>query len=134
MAALILTERYRERMTGMFSGYDRIVITGAVPGVCYAAGMTRFLYSRGMRIFDYARLAEPLRDRVCACALAASAGVEIEPITKAPIRQEEVVAKVLARRGEVPGLVHVISAMESAAGGVLHRSDVSLGHAACALV
>ena len=115
MAAQMLTERYRERMTGTLSCYDRIVITGTLPGVCYAGGMTSFLYSRGIRIFDYARFAEPLRDRVRACAqaLAASAGVEIEPIAKAPIRNEEVVAKVLARRGEAPGLVHVISAMEA---------------------
>ena len=83
-------------MVGTLSCYDRIVITGTVPGVCYDGGMTSFLYSRGIRIFDYARFAEPLRDRVRACAqeLAASAGVEIEPIAKAPIRKEEVVAKV----------------------------------------
>jgi len=115
MAAQMLTERYRERMAGTLSCYDRIVITGTLPGVCYAGGMTSFLYSRGIRIFDYARFAEPLRDRVRACAqaLAASTGVEIEHIAKAHIRKEEVVAKVLARRGEVPGLVHVISAMEA---------------------
>ena len=31
--------------------------------------MTSFLYSRGIRIFDYARFAEPLRDRIRAAAL-----------------------------------------------------------------
>ncbi len=55
------------------------------------------------------------RDRVRerAAALAAAAGIKIEPIAKSHIRKEDVVARVLAARGEHPGLVHVISAMEA---------------------
>lgn len=112
-----LTERYRDRLAGVLSCYDRIVITGTLPGACYAQGMTSFLYSRGIRIFDYARFAEPLRERIRARAQeeCAEAGIEIEHINKPHIRKEEVVAKVLGRRGGHPGLVHVISAMESCA-------------------
>jgi hypothetical protein len=113
--AQMLTERYRDRLLGVLSCYDRIVITGTLPGICYAAGMTSFLYAKGIRIFDYARFAEPLRDRIRERAeqLAAEQGARIEYIAKAHIRKEEVVAKVLATRGEHPGLVHVISAMEA---------------------
>jgi hypothetical protein len=112
-----LTERYRDRLSGVLSCYDRIVITGTLPGACYAGGMTSFLYSRGIRIFDYAHFAEPLRERIRVCAQEActEAGIEIEHINKSHIRKEEVVAKVLARRGDHPGLVHVISAMEACA-------------------
>jgi len=111
----MLTERYRDRMVGVLSCYDRIVITGTLPGACYAGGMTSFLYSRGIRIFDYARFAEPLRERIRARAqeACAEAGIQIEHINKPHIRKEEVVAKVLARRGDHAGLVHVISAMEA---------------------
>jgi hypothetical protein len=111
----MLTERYRERLHGVLSCYDRIVITGTLPGICYAAGMTSFLYAKGIRIFDYARFAEPLRERIRERAeqLAAEQGARIEYIAKTHIRKEEVVAKVLAARGEHPGLVHVISAMEA---------------------
>ena len=113
--AQMLTERYRERLHGVLSCYDRIVITGTLPGICYAAGMTSFLYAKGIRIFDYARFAEPLRERIRQRAeqLAAEQGARIEYIAKTHIRKEEVVAKVLAARGEQPGLVHVISAMEA---------------------
>jgi hypothetical protein len=111
----LLTERYRERLAGVLGCYDRIVITGTLPGACYAGGMTRFLYASGVRIFDYPQFAAPLRDRVRerAAALAAAAGIKIEHIAKSHIRKEDVVAKVLAARGEHPGLVHVISAMEA---------------------
>ena len=44
---------------------------------------------------------------------AAQAGISIEHIAKSHIRKETVVAKVLEARGDHPGLVHVISAMEA---------------------
>ena len=111
----LLTERYRERLAGVLSCYDRIIITGTLPGACYARGMTAFLSARQIRIFDYPRFAEPLRDRVRerAAELAAAAGLTIEHIGNSRIRKEDVVAEVLAARGDHPGLVHVISAMEA---------------------
>ena len=110
-----LTERYDDRIAGVLSCYDRLVITGTVPVICYAEGMTRFLYAKGIRIFDYPEFAMKLRDRVrdVAASLAATAGVTIEHIAKSHIRKEEVVARVLAQRGDHPGLVHIISAMET---------------------
>jgi hypothetical protein len=111
-----LTERYDDRIAGVLSCYDRVVITGTLPTVCYAEGMTRFLHASGIRIFDYPAFAQTLRDRVCdgAAALAAT-GATIEHLAKSHIRKEEVVQRVLKQRGDHPGLVHIISAMESCA-------------------
>ena len=60
----LLTERYRERLAGVLSCYDRIIVTGTLPGACYAKGMMGFLSARQIRVFDYPRFDEPLRDRV----------------------------------------------------------------------
>jgi hypothetical protein len=110
-----LTKCYEDRLVGVLSCYDRVVITGTLPGACYAAGMTSFLNANDIRIFDYPRFAEPLRERIRARAqeLTSAAGLTIEHIAKAHIRKEEVVAAVLKERGDHPGLVHVISAMEA---------------------
>jgi hypothetical protein len=110
-----LTDRYRDRLRGTLSCYDRMVVTGTLAQVCYAQGMTAFLKARGIRIFDYPRFAEPLRDAIRSRAreVAEAAGLEIEHIAKSHIRKEDVVAKVLRRRGDHPGLVHIISAMEA---------------------
>ena len=110
-----LLERYGDRIAGVLTCYDRMVITGTLPGACCAAGMTSFLNAKGIRIFDYPKFAEPLRDRIRANAeaMAASAGVRIQFIAKAHIRKEAVVAEVIKTRGEHPGLVHVISVMEA---------------------
>jgi hypothetical protein len=113
----MLTTRYSENLLGVLSCWDRIMITGTLPGACFADGMTSYLHWRGIRIFDYPQFALPLRERIRANAqaLAAEQGVTIEHIAKAHVRKEDVVAKVLAARGDAPGLVHVISAMETCA-------------------
>ena len=113
--ASALIERYDDRISGVLSCYDRVVVTGTLPTVCYADGMTRFLYARQIRIFGYPEFAVTLRDKVreAAASLAAEAGVAIEHVAKSRVRKEAIVARVLARRGDHPGLVHVISAMEA---------------------
>ena len=77
--------------------------------------MTGYLNAKGIRVFDYPEFAKTLRDRVRerAASLAAEAGVTIEHVGKAHIRKEDIVARVLAERGDHPGLVHIISAMEA---------------------
>jgi hypothetical protein len=110
-----LITRYHDQLSGVLSCYDRILITGTIPTVCYAAGMTNFLYINQIRIFDYTSFAEPLRERIREQAqkLAKDAGVTIEHVAKAHIRKEDLVAAVLKERGEATGLVHIISAMEA---------------------
>src|ERR1700730_15650536 len=101
-----LTERYDDRIAGVLSCYDRVVVTGTLPTVCYAAGMTKFLYAIGVRIFDSPQFASTLRDRVRerAASLAAQAGITISHIAKSHIRKEAGVAEALKRRGETPRL------------------------------
>lgn len=84
-----LTERYGDRIAGVLSCYDRIVITGTLPGVCYADGMTRYLTAQGIRMFDYPQFAMKLRDHVRdrAASLAAEAGGDNRAHRQGPYSQ-----------------------------------------------
>jgi len=115
MGVELLTERYQNQIAGVLSCYDRIIMQGTVPGWCYARGMTDYLYAHQIRIFDYPKWAEPLRDAIRENMerIAAENGMEIEFIrSKKKFRQEKHVKKVLDKRGEEPGLVCILSAME----------------------
>jgi hypothetical protein len=114
VAIELLTERYGAQIAGVLGCWDRVLIFGTLPKVCFAAGMTSYLYERKVRIFDYPRFAEPFRDQLRENAerLAGEAGVEIEFIRKRNFRKEDRVKEVLARRGDHPGLVCILSAME----------------------
>ncbi|MBI4958233.1 MAG: helix-turn-helix transcriptional regulator [Desulfovibrio sp.] len=114
MASFI--SRYSDKIRGTLSCYDRVVIQGILPGLCYAQGMTSYLYSHNIRIFDYARFAEPLRDviRENAERLAAEQGIKIEFVRKLKaFRKEKRIAAIIQKRGTHPGLVHILSGMET---------------------
>ena len=110
----LLTERHAEEIAGVLSCYDRILIQGTVPGLCYAQGMTAYLKAQQIRIFDYPRWAQPLREalRENAERLAAEHGLEIISIRKKNFRKDDRVKAILAQRGNHPGLVCIFSALE----------------------
>jgi hypothetical protein len=111
----LLTERYAEQIVGVLSCYDRIVITGTLAGVCFPEGMAKHLRGQGIRLFDYPRFAELLREEIRrnAEAVARAQGVVIEFVRAVgAFRKEDRIKAVLAQRGTAPGLVHIFSAME----------------------
>ncbi len=110
----LLTDRYHDKIAGTLSCYDRVVITGTLPRLCFAEGMTGYLYEKGIRIFDYASFAQPFRERLRQNAekLAKTKGIEIQFISKSSLRKEDIVQNILSQRGDAPGLVCILSAME----------------------
>lgn len=107
-------ERHRKQIRGVLSCWDRVVIRGTLPDICHAGAMAGELRRCGIRIFDYTKFTQPLRDEIRACAerVCAEAGLEIDLIRKKDFRKEERVKEIVAARGAHPGLVHVFSAME----------------------
>jgi len=111
----LITTTYKDKISGMLCCFDRIILTGTLPQMCYSEGMTSYLYSKGIRVFDYPKFAEPFKEslRTNAEQIATDNNIKIEFVAKTHIRKEDLVKKVLDKRGTHPGLVHIISAMES---------------------
>ena len=83
MATELLSEKYAVDLLGILNCYDRVIITGNLQPLCYAKGMTKYLYEQGIRIFGYTGFVSPLRDEVRANAeaIAKENKIEIEFIT-----------------------------------------------------
>jgi len=107
-------DRYAKKIQGILSCFDRIILTGTIPGICYADGMSTLLRTKGIRIFDYTKWAEPLREEIRTNAeqLAEDNDLEIEFIRKKNFRKEDRINNIIKQRGSHPGLVHIFSAME----------------------
>ena len=78
--------------------------------------MQSWLRIHQVRLADYPRWAEPMRAEIRDNALkvAAETGIKIEFIRRLKaFRKEDRVKRVLEERGDAPGLVHILSAMES---------------------
>jgi hypothetical protein len=107
-------DRYAKKIQGILSCFDRIILTGTIPGICYADGMSTLLRTKGIRIFDYTKWAEPLREEIRTKAerLAEDNDLEIEFIRKKNFRKEDRINNIIKQRGSHPGLIHIFSAME----------------------
>lgn len=109
----LLHKRYASKISGILSCYDRIVIKGTLPTVCYPEGMTSYLFTHGIRIFDYAKFADPLREKIKINAeeLAVKNNLEIEFVRSSKARKEDIVRK--NANIEKTGLIYILSAMET---------------------
>ena len=77
--------------------------------------MTDYFYQHQIRIFDYPKWAEALREamRENMERLAADSAIEIEFVrSRKSFRKEDRVKAVMEKRGEHPGVVCLLSAME----------------------
>jgi hypothetical protein len=113
---MLLTERYKDKIKGVLSCYDRIIIHGNIPELCFDGGMTSYLYKNDIKIFDYPAWANSRREelREHAGQLAKENGLEIEFIRKIDaFRKDDRIATIIESRGDHPGLVHIFSAMET---------------------
>ena len=110
-------DRHSKETTGVLSCFDRVVISGTLPLICHAAAMTKYVTSLGIRVFDFTKFAEPLREEIRSNAekLAAESGLKIDFIRRLNFRKEDRIHAILRERGEHPGLVHIFSAMENCA-------------------
>jgi len=59
-----IIDRHAKKIQAILSCFDRIILTGTIPGICYADGMSTLLRTKGIRIFDYTKWAEPLREEI----------------------------------------------------------------------
>ena len=110
-----LTERYSDQIKGVLHCFDRIVLFGTFNEIRYPGAMEWHLKQENVQFVDYEKkyakkLRGYIRDHVK--AVASYYSKEVEYINH-NVRKEDYVAKKLEARGRRPGLVCVLSAMES---------------------
>jgi len=109
-----IAEKYSKDIRCVLSCFDRILINGTLPELSHAKGMTDYLYKKGVKIFDYVKFAEPLRDIIKQTAeqIAKANNIEIEFVRNTDIRKEDLIKEKLLQKGNAPGVVHILSALE----------------------
>src|ERR1700738_5146881 len=111
MGLVLLTDRYKDQITGVISCFDRIIFQGTLPRLSYARGITEYFCSKGLLLKQFTDWAEPLTQRIRDNAerLACQAGLEIQYLRQAGIDKGKLVQEIVGKRGNHPGLVCVFS-------------------------
>lgn len=111
-----LVSRYADELFGQLRCFDRVIMHGTLIDVAHPGALVVTLHQAGFKPRDLARFAQPItlqvRDHII--GLARQNELEIEMVTRKNFRQEDRVAKILKKRGNHPGLVHIFAVKESA--------------------
>src|SRR5271156_2071776 len=109
-----LVERHAEHIHGVLECFDRVILGGTYRAIGWPAALGQYLHGAGIGLEDFIkehanswRLEVAKRVRSQAKAQA----VEVRQVQGSE-RKEDVVAKIIAVRGEEPGVVCVLGAME----------------------
>jgi len=110
-----LADRYSRQIVAQIRCFDRVLISGMLPEIGHAKAMTGLLVQQGVEPCHFARWAQPRTDSIRANAerMAAEAGLKVQFLAKVTTRKEEIAHEVLRQRGDEPGLVCILSAMET---------------------
>lgn len=113
---LILSKNIKSRYPVPYPVLIEFFLQEHSPDICYDKAMTSYLYNHHIKIFDYPKWAENLKNELKNHieALAQSSGVSVDFIRKQKsFRKEEQIKEIIAQIGDHPGIVHIYSAMES---------------------
>ena len=110
-----LTDRLASQILGTLSCFDRVLVGGTLPDICHARALGGHLKQQGVRLFDFPKWAEPLRNAIREHAerVAADNDIEVEFVRRKEFRMADRARETAESRGFRPGLVHIFSAMEA---------------------
>ena len=109
-----MSEYHKNKIDGVLTCLDRIVIGGTLQGTSYPEGMSLFINALGVRVFDYPAFANTLRLQLRRHIeeRATSAGIKIDYRRKWRTDKLEEARRMSEKRGKPLGLICVFGAAE----------------------
>lgn len=106
--------RYRPLVTGVLSGFDRLVFRGHLLSLIQSGGMYFFLKAAGVRLLDFKKFVTAITQRVKQAALAEAHKLNrpIQYLDSPNIDKEERARELLAENPIDHGLICVLTALE----------------------
>lgn len=107
-------QKHAEKIIGVLSGFDRLVLRGSLRGIAYAGGMTGFLCNRRILRKDFGDFAQAATERLKAETLAYAEALnrQVVYLASAKTNKEDVALSIAAKDTVREGLVCVISCVE----------------------
>jgi hypothetical protein len=118
--------RFESLVTGVLSGFDRLVFRGSLLPLMRPRGMHDFLGRAGIRLLDFGAYADKVSERVKGAALDAArdAGRPVHYLPSSRHGKEELATTILRDHPVESGLVCALSTVEPCRAFEYHRSKV----------
>jgi hypothetical protein len=107
------TAKFGERIQGVISGFDRLVLRGSLRRLCYGRGMEEYLWQNQILFKDYAQHVKKISERVKKAALAPYVEQKLPVVYVRGHQDKERIARTIAaERGIRSGDVCALSSLE----------------------
>lgn len=106
--------KYQDRIAGVLSGWDRLVLRGSLRRISYVWGMMGYLWAQQVRLSELGRHAQQVSERLKAASLAEALGQgrPVQYLTSSRVSKEGIARGIAARDGVREGLVCVLTCVE----------------------
>ncbi len=117
-------QKHAASVTGILSGFDRLVFRGSLREISYAGGMRHYLSQAGVLLKAFGAHAEAVTERIKAASVkvAETVGREVRYLPSAQTSKEGVARSIAARDGITEGLVCVLTCVEPCTSFEIHRN------------
>jgi hypothetical protein len=117
--------RYRSLVTGVLSGFDRLVFRGHLMPLMRDGGMYFFLEAAGIRLLDFKNFVVATSERVKEASLAEARKLDrpVRYLESSGISKEDVARQILAEDRIDGGLICVLTSVEPCMSFEYHRSQ-----------
>jgi len=107
-------QRFSDKVIGVISGFDRVVIRGSLRAICMHTGMREFLYQNGVLLKDFAAYSQEVTGelRRLSHTMAEQQGRPFIYVASSQTNKEEIALRVLREQPVEKGLICMLSCVE----------------------
>ena len=119
--------KYREKLQGVISGFDRLVFRGTLRAISYAAGMNAYLCRKKVWLGDFAEHVEAVSERLKQSSLAQAGrlGRQVVYLASSQVDKDAVARQICAREKISQGPVCVITCVEPCSSFEVYRNRLT---------
>ena len=118
------TTKYADCLTGVLSGFDRLVFRGTLRRLAFVEGLRAYLWARQVRLKEFGAHAQAITEQVKEACLAAAhtAQVPVQYLASADTSKEELARQIAHERGVTAGPVCLLTCVEPFVGYDIYRN------------
>jgi hypothetical protein len=117
-------QRFGDRITGVLSGFDRLVLRGSLLAIVSVQGMKRLLWLKHVWLKDFGRWAQQMTEQLkeASCQAARDQNRPIVYLRSANTDKDEAARKIAAEDGITTGLVAILTCVEPCMSFEIYRN------------
>src|SRR5438874_6400063 len=106
--------KHQDQISGVLSGFDRLVFRGTLRSMAYATGMNQYLSSNDILLKDFGSHVEHVSQRLKTASLAEAVAARrpVRYLASAALSKEDIARRISAEDGITNGLVCVLTCVE----------------------